>query len=219
MLCGTAKNQSQSSSGVLQGQKDSGTCANQSSVPQQSLSHLLPEDPGWASMQQQMHKQLQIQIPTCDPFYQCSSSTAHFSGRKVLGLCNKLSTFSSNRVHDDAHAAKNETSLSKPNGSHKCMIFGVNLFNGSPELPSPQVLTSNEVQRLCSTPLTSQSSISIASKGIPNKQCNNCCTIGDRTCTKVLLPSSLECVLNGQSVSVVGCHMKLILRTIFLLLL
>ncbi|XP_017605141.1 auxin response factor 24-like [Gossypium arboreum] len=186
MFHGTAKNQSQSSSGVLQGQEDSDTCVNQSSVLRQSLPHLLPQDPGCASMQQQMHKQLQIQIPTCDTFYQCSSSTAHFSGRKVPGLCNGLSAFSSNRVHDDARATKNGTSLSRPNGSHRCMVFGVNLFNGSPELPSPQVLTSSEVQRLCSTPLTSQSSVSIASKGISSKQCNNCCSIGDQTCTKVL---------------------------------
>ncbi|KAE8672255.1 Auxin response factor 2, putative isoform 1 [Hibiscus syriacus] len=66
------------------------------------------------------------------------------------------------------------------------MLFGVNLVNGSPELPSPQVLTSSEVKRLCSTPPTSQSSVEEPSKCISSKQCNNCCFVGNRSCTKVL---------------------------------
>ncbi|XP_039048061.1 auxin response factor 2B-like [Hibiscus syriacus] len=175
-----AKYQSQSSSGVLQGQEDSDTCANQSSALPQSLPHFRPQNYGWDSIQLQMHKQTEIHIPICNPSYQYTTST----------------TFYSYRVHDDARASKRLAvpnvgspewrTLSEPKGAHRYMLFGVNLVNGSPELPSPQVLTSSEVKRLCSTPPTSQSSVEEPSKCISSKQCNNCCFIGNRSCTKVL---------------------------------
>ncbi|KAL4378956.1 hypothetical protein GQ457_02G035500 [Hibiscus cannabinus] len=70
---------------------------------------------------------------------------------------------------------------------HRYMLFGVNLANGSPELPSPQVLISSEAIRGRSTPSTSQSSVAKPSKCISSKKCNNCCSVGSRSCTKVLL--------------------------------
>ncbi|KAL4385610.1 hypothetical protein GQ457_15G022240 [Hibiscus cannabinus] len=182
-----AKYQPQSSSGVLQGQEDSDTCANQSNALRKSLLIFLPLNPGGASMQHQP----EIQNPICNPFYQYTSSTAFFSYGS----------------HDDARASKmfsvpivdsperrtlelrtgNGTSLSEPKDAHRCMLFGVNLVNGSPELPSPQILTSSEVKRLCSTPPTSQSSVAEPSECISSKQCNNFCAVSrNRSCTKVL---------------------------------
>ncbi|XP_007050773.2 PREDICTED: auxin response factor 4 isoform X1 [Theobroma cacao] len=209
MWCGSVKYESQSSSGVLQGQEDD-TDVNQSSALRQPLPHLvLPLHPDCASMQPQMENQLEIQVPICNSFYQCTSSRALYSGGKVacLGLHNNWSpTFSSYGVDDDALARRkfsvpyvnsqesrtlelrneNETSLCEPTGGHRCMIFGVNLVNGPPELPSRQVLTSSELKRLCSIPPTSQSSVSEPSKVTSSKQCNNSCSVSNRSCTKVL---------------------------------
>ncbi|XWS46729.1 hypothetical protein CRYUN_Cryun14cG0093000 [Craigia yunnanensis] len=210
MRCGSVKYESQSSSGVLQGQEDSDTDVNQSGAPRQPSPHVvLPLNLGWASMEPQMENQLEIQIPICNSFYQCTRSTSLFSGGKVasLGLHNNWPpTFSSNGVHDDALASRkfsvpnvnshewrtlelrneNETSLCEPNGGHRYMLFGVDLVNGPPELPSPQVLTSSELESLCSIPPTSQSSVSEPSKGTSSKQCNNCSSVSNRSCTKVL---------------------------------
>ncbi|XVF32690.1 hypothetical protein REPUB_Repub17cG0104500 [Reevesia pubescens] len=201
--------ESQSSSGVLQGQEDSNTGANQSGALRQPLPLFLPLNPGWGSMQQRMEKQLAIQIPTCNSFNPCTSSRALFSGGKIasLGLHNNWPpTFSSYGVHDDALASgkfsvpnvnsqelrtlelrnENESFLCEQNGGHGYKLFGVNLVNGPPELPSPQVLASSELESLCSIPATSQSSVSELSKGTSSKQCNNCCSVSNRSCTKVL---------------------------------
>ncbi|EOX94929.1 Transcription factor, putative [Theobroma cacao] len=67
------------------------------------------------------------------------------------------------------------------------MIFGVNLVNGPPDLPSTQVLTPSELKRLCSIPPTSQYSVSEPSNVTSSKQRNNCCSVGNRSCTKLLL--------------------------------
>ncbi|GMJ01106.1 auxin response factor 1 [Hibiscus trionum] len=186
-----AKYQSQSSSGVLQGQEDSDTCANQSTALRKSLPIFLPQCPGKASMQQLMHKQPEIQIPICNPFYQYTNSTAFFpyGVRDDARASTKFSVPNVDSPEWRTLEPRNEkrTSLSEPKGSHGYMLFGVNLVNGSPELPSPQVLTSSEVKRLCSTPPTSQSSVAEPSKCISSKQCNNWCSVGgNRSCTKVL---------------------------------
>ncbi|XVF21882.1 hypothetical protein REPUB_Repub12eG0127600 [Reevesia pubescens] len=209
MWHGPVKYESQSSSGVSQGQEDGDTDANQSGVLRQPLPHFLPLNPGWVSMQQQMENQLEIQIPICNSVHQRTSSAALFSGGKVarLGLHNNCPpTFSSYGVHDDILASRkfsipnvnsqewrtleprneNETSLCEPNGGHGYMLFGVNLVNGPPELPSPQVLASSEHENLRSIPPISQSSVSEPSKGTFSKQCNNCCSVSNRSCTKVL---------------------------------
>ncbi|KAK8508847.1 hypothetical protein V6N12_034949 [Hibiscus sabdariffa] len=159
MLHGSAKHQSQNSSRALQVQEESNTCANQSGALRQSLLHFLLQHPGRTSMQQQMPKQQEIQIPICNPFY-------HYT-RAANG--------------------------------HRYMLFGVNLANGSPELPSPQVLISSEAIRGRSTPSTSQSSVVKPSKCISSKKCNNCCSVGSRSCTKVLLLPFLK-LLDGYSI-------------------
>ncbi|KAA8549213.1 hypothetical protein F0562_000897 [Nyssa sinensis] len=89
-----------------------------------------------------------------------------------------------------------EAPITQPNGSGRYMLFGVDIFNSHTELPSPQLLYSSELHGLCSVPPTvSQSSISEpkvseASKSISGnlseKQCKNCCSISNRSCTKVL---------------------------------
>ncbi|XWS31654.1 hypothetical protein CRYUN_Cryun23aG0095000 [Craigia yunnanensis] len=197
MWHGSVKYESRSSSGVLQGQEDSDTDANQSGAVRQPLLHFLPLNPCRDLMQQQMKNQLEIQIPICNSFYQCTSSTAQNDWPPTFYSCG---------VHDDALASRkvsvpnvnsqkwrtleprneNETSLCEPNGGHRYMLFGVNLVNGPSEFPSPQVLTSSELKSLCSIPPTSQSSVSEPSKSTSSKQCNNCCFVSNRSCTKVL---------------------------------
>ncbi|GFY98749.1 auxin response factor 2 [Actinidia rufa] len=87
--------------------------------------------------------------------------------------------------------------LDKPIGNDKCMLFGVNIFSSPPELPSPQEVSSTELHSLCpAPPLASHSSISEPiqisepSQGISGnlleKQCKNCCSNANRSCTKVL---------------------------------
>ncbi|XVE77696.1 hypothetical protein DITRI_Ditri13aG0083800 [Diplodiscus trichospermus] len=206
----SVKYESQSSSAVLQGQEDNDIDVNQSDALRQPSPHLvLPINPGWASMERQMQNPLEIQIPICNSLRQCTRSAALFSAGKVasLGPHNNLHpAFSFYGVHDDALASRkfsvpnvnsqelrtselrneNETLPCESNGGHRYMLFGINLVNGSPELPSPQVLTSSEFESLCSIPPISQSSVSEPSKGTSSKQYNNCCSVSNRSCTKVL---------------------------------
>ncbi|KAK9017063.1 hypothetical protein V6N11_079549 [Hibiscus sabdariffa] len=150
MLHGSAKHQSQNSSGALQVQENSNTCANQSGALRQSLLHFLPQHPGRTSMQQQMPKQLEIQIPICNPFYHYTSSTAFYSyGVHYDSLASK--TFSVPNVDSPKWRTlelrnENETSLSEPKGGHRYMLFGVNLANGSPGAP---FTTSTHFYRSC----------------------------------------------------------------------
>ncbi|MBA0877625.1 hypothetical protein Goshw_019196 [Gossypium schwendimanii] len=194
---GSIKYESQSSSGVLQGQEDGDTDGNQPDALRQPLPHCLPLNHSWDSMQQPIQNQREI-------------GAAPFSGGQVesLGLHNSWSTTfsSSNGVHEDAIASRkisvpnvnsqegiiseprneNETSWCEPNEGHACMLFGVNLVNGPLEPPSPQLVTSSELESHCSIPPTSQSTVSKPSKGTSSKQCDNCCSASNWSCTKVL---------------------------------
>ncbi|XP_057472490.1 auxin response factor 24-like [Actinidia eriantha] len=87
--------------------------------------------------------------------------------------------------------------LDKPIGNDKCMLFGVNIFSSPPELPSLQVVSSTEFHSLCpAPPAISHSSISehvqvpepskSISGNLSEKQCKNCCSNANRSCTKVL---------------------------------
>ncbi|KAL4361739.1 hypothetical protein GQ457_04G028530 [Hibiscus cannabinus] len=179
MSHGSINHESQSTSGVLQGQEDSDTYGNQSSALRQPIPHGLPLNHGWVSMQQLMQNR---QVPVC--------GTTIFSSGKVesFGLHNSwLPTFSNNRVHQDALASQNfsvpninsQTSSCEPNGRDAYMLFGVNLFIGQPSPPSPQHFTSSELESLCSIPPTSQSTVSEPSKGTS-------CSVSNRSCAKVL---------------------------------
>ncbi|GLU07457.1 hypothetical protein SLE2022_244150 [Rubroshorea leprosula] len=92
---------------------------------------------------------------------------------------------------------ENEAIFAEPNGGSRIMLFGVNLFDTPQELPSPQVLTPSEQESLCSIPPPSQSSasetnqVSEPSKGttsvnLSENQWKNCCSVTNRSCTKVL---------------------------------
>lgn len=203
MWSGSIKYESQSSTGVLQGQEDSDTDGNQPDALRQPLPHCLPLNHSWASMQQPIQNQREIQMLVC--------GAALFSGGQVesLGLHNSWSTTvsSSNGVHEDAIASRkisvpnvnsqewstseprneNDTSWCEPNEGHACMLFGVNLVTGPPEPPSPQLVTSSELESHCSILPTSQSTVSKPSKGTSTKQCDNCCSASNWSCTKVKL--------------------------------
>jgi auxin response factor len=85
--------------------------------------------------------------------------------------------------------SEDETLLAQPNGCGSCMVFGVNLVS-HPELPSPQVATSSELNSPCSVPPTTHSSVSetiqVSETSKSEKQCKKCCTVSNRSCTKVL---------------------------------
>lgn len=87
----------------------------------------------------------------------------------------------------------------QPNGCGKCMLFGVDLFHGHQELPSPQVATSSVLLSSYALPPTSQSSVSeppiqVSDSSNNNnvfgllskKQCKQCCSISNRSCSKVI---------------------------------
>ncbi|XP_062145267.1 auxin response factor 23-like, partial [Alnus glutinosa] len=90
---------------------------------------------------------------------------------------------------------ENEAPLSQPTGCARYMLFGVNLVNSHPELPSPQVANYCGLCSPCSLSPTSHSSVSETiqvsepSKDISGvlleKQCENC-FVTSRSCTKVL---------------------------------
>ncbi|GMI66563.1 auxin response factor 1 [Hibiscus trionum] len=179
MLHGSINHESQSISGVLQGQEDSDTYGNQSGALRQPIPHTRPLNHGWGSMQQLMQNR---QMPVC--------GTTSFSSGEVasFGLHNSwLPTFSNDRVHEDALAsrkfsvpnANSQTSSCEPNGGHAYMLFGVNLIIGQPSPPSPQHFTSSELESLCSIPPTSQSTVSEPSKGTSS-------SVSNRSCAKVL---------------------------------
>ncbi|PPD72016.1 hypothetical protein GOBAR_DD31079 [Gossypium barbadense] len=159
MWSGSIKYESQSSSGVLQGQEDSDTDGNQPDALRKPLPHCLPLNHSWDSMQQPIQNQREI-------------GAAPFSGGQEGSISEPRN--------------ENETSWCEPNEGHACMLFGVNLVNGPLEPPSPQLVTSSELESHCSIPPTSQSTVSKPSKGTSSKQCDNCCSASNWSCTKVL---------------------------------
>lgn len=170
-----------------------------------------------------------LKFPMHDPFYMCLNRMVSLPGGSLMspGLSNHwpASPFAPYEVCETAAQSKNlsvpnassensgsqmcmalelkdenRTPLAQPNGGSRYMLFGVNLVNSPPELPSPQMATSNELESPCSVPPTSQSSISETiqvsepSKSVSGilseKQCKNCYV--SRSCTKV--PYLLPCV-------------------------
>ncbi|KAK3003244.1 hypothetical protein RJ639_018186 [Escallonia herrerae] len=80
-----------------------------------------------------------------------------------------------------------ETSQDQQNGSGKYMLFGIDIFNNHWELPSPQVASSRELSSLCDVPPMDISDPSKnTSDNLPERQCKNCCSYTNRSCTKVL---------------------------------
>lgn len=164
-----------------------------------------------------------LKFPMHDPFYLCPNSMVSLPGGSLMnpGLPNhwpaspfapykvcknaaqsrNLSVRSASSENSGSQVCKalelkdeNRTPLAQPNGGSRYMLFGVNLVNSPPELPSPHMATSNELESPCSVPPTPQSSISETiqfsepSKSVSGilsgKQCKNCCV--SRSCTKVI---------------------------------
>lgn len=157
-----------------------------------------------------------------NPFYHCPGSAIAFPGENVVtpSLANQwppifatysardnaaysrsfsvLNVNSSNSGSQECMVFKpkseDETLLAQPSGCGRYMLFGVNLVS-HPELPSPQVATSSELNSPCSVPPTTHSSVSetiqvsetskSVSGVLSEKQCKKCCSVSNRSCTKV----------------------------------
>ncbi|XP_052306274.1 auxin response factor 2 isoform X2 [Populus trichocarpa] len=203
---------------VFQGQVDRDTGANKfGAFKQPTIAHLLsPPNPEWNFSP--IGKDNQEQFWMHGPVYPCPSSTVSFPGGNIARLGNPnswCSTPSSYGVHDNAVGSRslsvpfvshnsgsqkwrgfelkhaNEVPLAAPHsGGSSYMLFGVNLENNPPELPSPQVATSVVLENHNYVPLTSQSSVSEPSKSTSgvnsDKQCRNCSSAAIPSCTKVL---------------------------------
>lgn len=211
------------SNGVFQGQENRVTGVKALGAAKTPLlpSLVRPPNPVWAQMQSGLENKLKF--PMHDPIYMCLNRMVSLPGGSLMspGLSNHwpASPFAPYEVCETAAQSKNlsvpnassensgsqmcmalelkdenRTPLAQPNGGSRYMLFGVNLVNSPPELPSPQMATSNELESPCSVPPTSQSSISETiqvsepSKSVsgilPEKQCKNCCV--SRSCTKVI---------------------------------
>ncbi|KAJ0112016.1 hypothetical protein Patl1_01101 [Pistacia atlantica] len=151
-----------------------------------------PPDPHWAHMQ--LGPENKLQFPMHSPFYRGPSSAESSPGGSIVPDVNSLNSGSQDwralELRDE-----NGTPLAPPNDGGRYMLFGVNLFKCSPpELPSPQVANSIELESHGSIPPISQSSVSETIQvsdlsksvsGNPSEmQCKNCHSF--RSCTKVL---------------------------------
>ncbi|XP_062087207.1 auxin response factor 2A-like [Humulus lupulus] len=205
---------------VLQGQEISVIHAHEPGARIQSMlpKFVMPPNPEWKQAQLKFETQLQV------PFYQYPREQMAFPGEttaktsltnqwwsmyapyrgsdsaaftKSFSVSNGNSSHSGSQEYMTFEQRSDDVAPRYPNGCDKYMLFGVNLFNSHPELPSPQVTTSSELLSSFSFPPTSQSSsvsepiqVSDTSKSvsdvIPEKQCKQCCSINKRSCIKVL---------------------------------
>ncbi|XP_059625358.1 auxin response factor 23-like, partial [Cornus florida] len=209
-------------SGVLQGQEIRATGAYElvASI-QPPIPHVIPQsNPDWGHMGLENHLCFQMN----GQFYECPGNMVSVPGGNFLnsGLVNYCPPMftshghgsvevsrsmsvpninSSSSVSQDWKASEEkketEAPVALPNGSGRYMLFGVNIFNCHPELPSPQVMSSSELHGASSVPpAASQSSISESvqvslpsnsiSGNLPEKQCKKCSSVTNRSCTKVL---------------------------------
>ena len=202
---------------VFQGQENRNTGAQQlGAQTPEVLPHLVPpSNPDWG--RRQLGLENQVCIPMHGRFYQCSSNKRSYFGGNIaapypthqwppmfdnVSVSRNISVSnvtSSNSGYQECRASEsrdeNEPLLAQPTGCNRYMLFGVNLFNSYPELPSPQVATYCELLSPCSFPPTSQSSVSHtiqvssepskSSSGVLEKQCKRC-SVTNRSCTKVI---------------------------------
>lgn len=208
---------------VLQGQEIGNIHTHEPGAQNPSLVPKLIKlsNPDWNHAHFQMKNQLYF--PMQNPFYHCPGSGIAFPGENMstLSLTNHWSTiftsysacdnvtnsrsFSVSNVNSSNSGSQectvfepkseNETPVAQPNGRGRCMLFGVNLVDSHPELPSRQVATSSEHLSPCSIPPTSQSSVSETiqvsetsksiSRVLSDNKCKKCCSVSNRSCTKV----------------------------------
>jgi len=202
---------------VFQGQVDRDTGANKfGAFKPPTIAHFLsPPNPEWNFSP--IGKDNQEHFWMHGPVYPCPSNTISFPSGNIARLGNPnswCSTPSPYGVHDNVVGSR---SLSFPFVSHNSgsqkwrgfelkhanevplvalhsggssyVLFGVNLENNPPELPSPQVATSVVLENHNYVPLTSRSSVSKPSKSTSgvnsDKQCRNCSSAAIPSCTKV----------------------------------
>ncbi|KAJ4846220.1 hypothetical protein Tsubulata_025572 [Turnera subulata] len=210
----------QSQSEVLQGQENRDPSHNGFSAVKRPLTpHWMSlANPAWNHTS--FRPENQLHLPMHDPpLYRRPSGAVSFPGGNIArlgppnGWCYALGSYG---IHENSAGSRNlpvsnvnsrnsvskdrrgsewkdpkKASLAPPDGGGRYMLFGVNLVNCSPpELPSPQVATSTELESHYFVPPTSQSSVSESSKTKPDKnsekRCKYCCRTTIRSCTKVL---------------------------------
>lgn len=204
---------------VFQGQDKRNTGAQELGAQTPVLPHLVaPSNPNWG------HRHLGLENQLCSPMHerlsQCNSNKISYLSKNVVapcptnqwhpryGVCDNVAASrntsvsnvtSSNSGYQECRASEsrdeNEALLAPPTGCYRYRLFGVNIYNSYPELPSPQVATYCELSSPCSVPPTSQSSVcqtiqvsepsKSSSDVLRDKQCNNC-SINNRSCTKVI---------------------------------
>lgn len=220
LVLNSVENTPQRHKEVLQGQEISNTLAHEPGAQTSFLVPQLvpPSNPDLNHIQLRLENQLYF--PMQNLLYHCPGNAIAFPGENVLtpsftnqgpplfatynardnvaysGSMSVSKVNSSNSGSQESMAFKrkseDETVLAQPNGCGRCMLFGVNLVNSHPELPSPQVATSSELNSTCSLPPTTRSSVSETiqvsetCKSVSGeKQCKKCCSVGNRSCTKV----------------------------------
>lgn len=201
--------------GVLQGQEISNVHVHEPGAKMAPMlpQFIMPPNPNWKSL---LQLENHLQFPMQAQVYQCPRGEIAFPGETMVPssltnqLCSKFATYSrsfsvsngnstNSGSQEFAEQRSNDEAPRQPNGSGKYMLFGVNLFHGHPELPSPQAATSNELLSSFSLPPTSQSSVSEPPVHVSDssnnksvfgllseKQCKQCCSITNRSCSKVL---------------------------------
>lgn len=200
--------------GVLQGQESKG----KGIIIETDAPGMRPrKNPGWKPTQPELEDHLAFAMD--DPFDKCHISSILFSGgnigssipkgcpsahavqnkakgKQILSVPN---VNFSNSESSDRRALELRDQNDAPPMQQSCLggykLFGVNLFNSPPELPSPQVANSSDFECFSYVPPTSQSSISgtkrvtdpsnSLSGSLSKKKCNTFCSVTNRSCTKV----------------------------------
>lgn len=174
----------------------------------------MPTNPSWTS---QFQLENQLYFPMQNQVFQCPArDEIAFPGGPMANsgltdqLCSMFATYtrsfsvsngnSSNSWSQECVEQRSDDEAPRqPNGCGKCMLFGVDLFHGHQELPSPQVATSSVLLSSYALPPTSQSSVSeppirVSDSSnnknvfglLSKKQCKQCCSISNRSCSKVI---------------------------------
>ncbi|KAI7992856.1 Auxin response factor 7 [Camellia lanceoleosa] len=201
-LQGSVEHKLKRHSGVLQGQEIGAIGASeQGSLGKPILSPLFPQpNPNWHHQQvgyepfYHSHANT-ISIPSGNPpnpTLAYRPPTFTFPQTKTTEVSTSLSfpkvksTSSAHQDWNEEKKAEIKAPMGKPNGSDKYMLFGVNIFSRPLELHSQQVVSSVVSQSGISETIQVSEPSKSVSGYLPEKQCENCCPIANRSCTKVL---------------------------------
>ncbi|XP_057966281.1 auxin response factor 4-like isoform X2 [Malania oleifera] len=211
LLKSSVRYRSQDNSGVLHGHEIAASDTHELGTLEAPLKpHEAPTpSSNWSHMQMGVGND-QLPFPIHAPLYQCSSKNPDRMGLAgpwspiftsygmddIVGVCRSALAANFNSEYLEWRASGEKDGDRAQPGCDKYKLFGVNIYDSQVELPSPQFEANSELHNVSSIPLTSQSSImsearqvSEPSKGtsiLPEKQCEDCCCIANRSCTKVL---------------------------------